>query len=65
VFDFLLAFCLGYIFRSLLIPRQKYDVLLQWDNVSLGWRPIMSSMYLDSEKKYMAAIEVDPKSWSP
>lgn len=63
--EYMLSFSLGYFFARLIQYRPKADMLLYWDGATFGWRPVVNSKSVDPHGRYLAAFEVDPKSFSP
>lgn len=63
--EYVICFSLGYFFARLIQHRPKADMLLYWDRATFGWRPVANPNSVDPHGRYLAAFEVDPKSFTP
>jgi len=54
-------FLLGFLFARVLQPKLSADILLYWNQDSMGWRPLANKSEMRPNMRYLAAYEVEPE----
>jgi len=60
VLYFIIGFGCGYFFHKIMTIQIRYDMMLAWDPNTLAWRSVHPGSRIDSSKRYLAAIEINP-----
>ena len=63
--EHVIFFGLGYVLASILRPKLKTDMLLYWDKDCFGWRPVANPSRINVHGRYIAALEIDPRTYVP
>lgn len=65
MFDVLIGLAIGYFIRGSMTSKPTFDMILAWDPQTLGWRTVAQHSKLDTNRRYIAALEIDPGSQVP